>query len=114
VIELKLEFLTRDQIERIHTSSLKILEEVGVLVHENDFLKFLARNGVNVDFDEKRAKMPPSLIEECIKKTPKHVTLFAREPKYNISLDEGKIYAHPVGGAANVLDIDSGNMRHPP
>jgi trimethylamine:corrinoid methyltransferase-like protein len=68
------------------------LEEVGVLVHENDFLKFLARNGVNVDFDEKRAKMPPSLIEECIKKTPKHVTLYAREPKYNISLDEGKMF----------------------
>ncbi len=110
-MELNLEFLTRDQIERIHTSSLKILEEVGVLIHESDFLKFLARNGVNVDFDEKRAKMPLSLIEECIKKTPKHVTLYAREPKYNISLDEGKIYAHPVGGAANVLDIDSGNMR---
>jgi trimethylamine--corrinoid protein Co-methyltransferase len=111
VIELKLEFLTRDQIERIHTSSLKILEEVGVLIHENNFLKFLARNGVNVDLDEKRAKMPSSLIEECIRKTPKHVTLYAREPKHNISLDEGKIYSHPVGGAANVLDIDSGNMR---
>ena len=110
-MELKLEFLTRDQIERIHTSSLKILEEVGVLIHGNDFLKFLARNGVDVEYDEKRAKMPSSLIEECIRKTPKHVTFYAREPKYNISLEEGKIYSHPVGGAANVIDIDSGNIR---
>ncbi len=110
-MELKLEFLTQDQIEKIHSSSLKVLEEVGVLIHENDFLKFLAQNGVNVDFDDKRAKMPPDLIEECIRKTPKHVTLYAREPKNNISLDEGKIYTHPVGGAANVLDVDSGNMR---
>ena len=62
-MELKLEFLTRDQIERIHTSSLKILE-VGVLILGNDFLKFLARNGVDVEYDEKRAKMPSSLIEE--------------------------------------------------
>jgi trimethylamine--corrinoid protein Co-methyltransferase len=77
-MELKLEFLTRDQIERIHTSSLKILEEVGVLIHGNDFLKFLARNGVDVEYDEKRAKMPSSLIEECIRKTPKHVTFYAR------------------------------------
>jgi trimethylamine:corrinoid methyltransferase-like protein len=53
-MELKLEFLTRDQIERIHTSSLKILE-VGVLILGNDFLKFLARNGVDVEYDEKRA-----------------------------------------------------------
>jgi trimethylamine--corrinoid protein Co-methyltransferase len=111
VIELKLEFLTGDQIEKIHSSSLKILEEVGVLIHENDLLKLLAHNGVNVDFDGKRAKMPPSLIKECIEKTPKHVTLYAREPKNNIPLDEGTIYTHPVGGAANVLDIDSCNAR---
>ena len=111
MIKLKLEFLTQNQIENIHASSLKILEEVGVLIHENDFLKFLADNGMNVDFNNKRAKMPPSLVEECIKKAPKHVTLYAREPKYNIELGDGKIYTHPVGGAANVIDIDSGAVR---
>jgi trimethylamine--corrinoid protein Co-methyltransferase len=86
---------------------LRILEQVGVQINENDFLQFLARNGLNVDYDEKRVKMPPYLIEECIKKAPKNVTLHAREPKHNISLEERKIYAHPVGGAANVIDIDS-------
>jgi len=111
VIKLKLEFLTQNQIEKIHASSLKILEEVGVLIHENDFLKFLADNGMNVDFNSKRAKMLPSLVEECIKKTPKHVTLYAREPKHDIELGDGKIYTHPVGGAANVIGIDSGAVR---
>jgi trimethylamine--corrinoid protein Co-methyltransferase len=90
---------------------VKILEEVGVLIHENEFLKFLADNGVNVDFESKRAKMPSSLIEESIKKAPKHVTLYAREPKHNIELEDGKIYTHPVGGAANVIDLDSHTVR---
>lgn len=108
---MRLEFLTRDQIEQIHSSSLKILEEVGVLIHENDFLKFLADNGVDVDFGNKRAKMPSSLIEECIRKAPKRVKLYARDPKHNIELEDGKIYTHPVGGAANIIDIDSSVVR---
>ena len=109
--ELKFELLTQDQIAKIHSSSLRILEQVGVQINENDFLQFLARNGVNVDFNEKRAKMSSNLIEDCIKKVPKSVTLYARESKHNISLEDGRICAHPVGGAANVIDIDSGKTR---
>jgi trimethylamine--corrinoid protein Co-methyltransferase len=110
-MELKFELLTQDQVEKIHSSSLRILEQVGVQINENDFLQFLARNGLNVDYNEKRVKMPPNIVEESIKKAPKNVTLYAREPKHNISLEEGKIFAHPVGGAANVIDIDSGKTR---
>jgi trimethylamine--corrinoid protein Co-methyltransferase len=106
-----LEFLTKNQIEHIHASSLKILEEVGVLVHDKEFLNFLADNGVNVDYNSKRAKMSASLVKECIKKAPRHVTLYARESKYDITLGDGKIYTHPVGGAANVIDLSSGMLR---
>jgi trimethylamine--corrinoid protein Co-methyltransferase len=111
VTELKFELLTQDQVEKIHSSSLKILEHAGVRINENGFLQFLARNGLNVDHNEKRAKIPPNLIEESIKKAPKNLKLHAREPKHNISLEEGRIYAHPVGGAANVVDINSGKTR---
>lgn len=106
-----LNLLTSSQIERIHALSLRILEECGVLVHDEDFLKFLSDNGANVDFKSKRARFPASLIEECIRKTPKRVMLYAREPKYNIVLGDGRIYAHPGGGAINVIDLNSGEAR---
>jgi trimethylamine:corrinoid methyltransferase-like protein len=64
VVELKLQLLTQDQIRLIHSSTLKILEEVGVTINEDSLLKFLARDGANVDSGEKRAKLPSSLIEE--------------------------------------------------
>ncbi|MEM2889715.1 MAG: trimethylamine methyltransferase family protein [Candidatus Bathyarchaeia archaeon] len=108
---MKLEFLTKKQIEEIHRSSLKILERVGVLIHQTEFLKFLDDNGMYVDFERKRAKIPSSLVEECIKKTPRNITLYAREQKHDIKLGDGKIYAHPVGGAINVIDLESGNVR---
>jgi len=108
---LWLKFLSQDQLEEIHSASLKILEEVGVLIHEHDFLKFLADAGAIVDFDGKRAKMPSSLVEESIKKAPRHVTFYARDSDHNVEFEEGKIYTHPLGGAANVIDLDSGTVR---
>jgi trimethylamine--corrinoid protein Co-methyltransferase len=80
-------------------------------VYEDSFLKFLADSGVNVDFDKKRVRISPSLVMECIKKAPKRVMLYARDPKYDVELDDGKIYAHAFGGAATVVDLDSGEVR---
>jgi len=52
--------------------------------------------------------MPSALVDECMKKAPRKVTFYARDPKHVVKFDQGKIYAHPTGGAANVLDLDSG------
>lgn len=108
---MKLELLSRDQIKKIHSASIRILEETGVLIHENNFLKFLASAGVDVDLGKKRAKMQSDLVEDCIKKTPKHVTLYARDREHNVELVEGRIYGHAVGGASNVIDLDTGEAR---
>lgn len=108
---MRFRFLNQDQLERIHSASLKILEQVGVMIHDQEFLRFLANAGVNVDMDKKRAKIPSALVNECIKKAPKHVTFYARDPKHNVEFDDGKIYTHPVGGAANVLDPFTGAVR---
>jgi trimethylamine--corrinoid protein Co-methyltransferase len=110
--KMKLELLSRDQIEDIHSASIRILEEVGVLIHEVEFLRFLARNGVNVDIDKKRARLSPELVHECIKKTPKHMTLYSIDRKHDVELGDGKIYAHPVGGASSVIDLDSLEVRY--
>ncbi len=108
---MMLKFLSHNQIKKIHSASLKVLEDVGVAVYENSFLKFLSDSGVNVDFNEKTVRISPSLVMECIKKAPKRVTLYARDPKYDVELEDEKIYAHALGGAANVVDLDSGEVR---
>ncbi len=106
-----LKFLSQDQLEMIHSASLRILEEVGVLIHDNDFLRVLANAGASVDLDSKRTRIPSTLVSECVKKAPKCIALYARDPKYNVEFVNGKIYTHPVGGAANVIDLDSGLVR---
>lgn len=106
-----LRFLAQSEIEKIHYASLKILEEEGALVLEHDFLKFLANAGAIVDHDKKRARLPSALVNECMRKAPKQVTFYARDPKHNVWFDGGRIYAHPTGGTVNVLDLESGKAR---
>ncbi|MDH5482359.1 MAG: trimethylamine methyltransferase family protein [Candidatus Bathyarchaeota archaeon] len=103
--------MSQEEVEKIHLASIRILEEVGVLIHDYDFVKFLSDSGVEVDLDKKRARIPAALVSECINSTPKHVVFYARDPKHNVEFDKRKIYTHPVGGAASVIDLDSGTIR---
>lgn len=106
-----LKFLSQRDIERIHGASLTVLEEAGVSVKDPDFLKFLETAGANVDYAQKRAVMSETLVNECMKKAPRQLTFYARDAKRDVRFENGKIYAHPTGGAANVLDLDSGTAR---
>ena len=106
-----LKFLSQGEIEEIHSASLRVLEEAGVSVQDIDFLKFLETAGANVDYDKKRAGMSETLVNECMKKAPRQLTFYARDAKHDVKFENGKIYAHPTGGAANVLDLDSGTAR---
>lgn len=108
---MNLELLNRTEIDRIHSASMKVLEDFGVLIHDPDFLTFLAKNGLNVDFKKKTATMPPAVIDDCVKKTPKKARLYALNSEHDVELGSGKVYAHPIGGSANVIDLDSGTFR---
>jgi len=110
-VKMWLKFLNQGEIEKIHNASLTVLEEAGVSVQDPDFLKFLANMGANVDYEKKRVRMSSVMVDECLKKAPSEVTFYARDPKYNVKFENGKIYAHPTGGAANVLDLNSGAAR---
>jgi len=64
-----LNFLTEDEIERIHKASLRILKETGVKIHSEKVRELLAKNGAEVSGDI--VKIPSSLVEEAIKRAPR-------------------------------------------
>jgi len=103
--------LRQDELKSIHSSTLEILEETGVRVDEENALKLLKESGATVDFKEKIAKIPNSLIEEMIKKARKRVTLCGRNPRHDVTLGEGKVYVMTESTGIKVLDIETGRVR---
>ena len=57
----KYNLLRREEIEKIHKSSLWVLEEIGVRVDDDHFLTLFEQTGANVD---KREKMVVVFIWE--------------------------------------------------
>jgi len=104
-------FLKRDELGRIHSSTLKVLEETGVRVDEENALRLLDDAGATVDFKRKIVKIPESLTEELIKKARKCVKLCGRNQKHDLILGDGKVYIMTSSTGTRVLDMDTGEVR---
>ncbi len=104
-------FLKREDLRKIHSSTLKILEETGVRVDEENALKILDDAGATVDSKLRIAKIPQSLIEELVKKARKCDRLCGRNPKYDLSLGDGKVHIMTSSTGIKVLDMDTGEAR---
>jgi len=103
--------LGKDELKSIHSSTLRILEETGVRVDEENALKLLKDAGATVNFKERIAKIPHSLIEEMIKKARKRVTLCGRNPRHDVTLREDKVHVMTESTGIKVLDIETGRIR---
>ena len=72
-----LQLLSREQIETIHLKSLKILEEIGVMIQSDAALKLVADAGADVDWAKKVARIPQHLVKESLVKAPSAIRLYS-------------------------------------
>jgi trimethylamine--corrinoid protein Co-methyltransferase len=110
----KLRFLTKREIETIHSATLEILRTVGIKVFSDKILKIFTEAGAETNSESKIVKIPEYLIKEALKKAPKKFILYGRNPKYNIIVDNKRIY-FGLGGTPTpyFLDLESGEFRRP-
>jgi len=108
-----LQLLSRDDIEAIHLASMKLLEEVGVMVYNEKALKLLADAGVEVDFDKKLARIPQHLVKESLVKAPSTIKLYSRNGKHDRILEGNRVTYNPGSAALFILDSDTGEVRRP-
>ncbi len=104
-------FLGKEDSKRIHQSTLNVLERTGVKVDEENALKLLKDAGATVDFTLKTAKIPHGLIEEMIKKAEKRVTLCGRNPKHDVTLEQGRVHVMTSSTGIKALDLKTGFAR---
>lgn len=103
------EIFSKEQIEQIHESTLYILEKVGIHFTYQPALDVLANGGAKID--GKTAYFPRQMVEEQIKKAPSQFTLYARNPKNNLTIDMDNIVFTPGYGAPFVTDLDRGRRK---
>lgn len=106
-----LEVLSKDEIRLIHASSLKVLEQVGVIVESKKILEILRENGCVIDDRTQLVKFPSALVEKCIKTLPSEIPLYDRDGKLALTLGDGKRYCASGHNAVFTIADECGARR---
>ena len=103
--------LSKKKFDRIHHTTLRILEQVGLHIPNQEILRKLQYKGFSIDFQMQTIKFPPSLVEQSLTQTPKEVRLYYHASDQHITLGGGKTHFTPSGAGVAVFDLSSGERR---
>lgn len=107
----RLELLSAEEVQTIHTASLRILERTGLLMPLSPQRQAQARD-VGLQLDQRnRLRFPPEVVEAALKKAPSSYPLCARSPDNDFVLDGRHGYLSLDGSGPDVLDLDTGKVR---
>jgi len=107
-----LKFLDRDEIEKIHETSLGILSKVGIKVDHTEIHEEIKKKGAEETKDH-RLLLSNELVEEAIKKSTKKYSIYARNSKYNLRIGSGNLRFLSSGGQMWIVDPIRKERRKP-
>jgi trimethylamine---corrinoid protein Co-methyltransferase len=108
---LHLDILGPEDIKRLHTATLEIIETVGVRFPSKKALDIWESHSAIVDRESMIVKADGNLIDNALKKAPSSYFLAARDPNQNLPLDGNHVFVGTDGCGVEVIDIHSGQRR---
>ena len=100
--------ISDQEIEAIHEATLRVLSEVGIVLDHPQIREQLADSGATLN--GARVQLPPDLVEKSIEISTKKVKTRGRDGKI-ITLGDGSLNWHNLGGARDIYDPVSGKLR---
>jgi len=105
---LPMELLSADQLEAIHLTSLRILEELGMEVMSQRAVAVLEAGGAEVDRATRTVRLDRGLVERALMSAPASFALTPRNPAKRVVLGGNHISFGLVAGPPNVHDCERG------
>ena len=102
------EVASEAQLEMIHDTSMRILEEVGIEVLNDEARRLMVDAGAKLDANGTKVHFDRGLIMEKIATVPSQFTLHARNPAHNIQIGHPFINFGSVASAPNTNSLDGG------
>ena len=103
--------LSKEDLEAIHQTTLDVLETTGFKINSQKCLKILEKAGCEVDYKSQVTLIPSHLVKEALRKNRKSIRLCARNPKYDVNLDQRHVYITTDGNGTQTIDLETGERR---
>ncbi len=101
-----LEILSKEQVEDVKRGVLAVLQNTGMRFESEMALKLFQKNDCLVDFDARKVRFPPGLVEECLRKTPSSFYFRSRNPEHDLIVGGNTTYFCAFPGM-NTVDLDT-------
>jgi len=111
--EMKIHVLSEDKIEKIHQTTLKVLEEVGIKFPSQKALEIFKDNGAKVDFKNEIVRIPEEVLMKSLSKAPKEYTMASsrNETELDLYLDGTKTFYGTDGTGTTTVDLKTREKR---
>jgi len=101
--------LSLNDLYEIHSTSLELLERVGIAVYYDEALKLLEEVGAEIDHSKHVARIPAYLVKDALGSVPNRFKLMGRDPKKRLNVDRDHTY-FTIADCGKIIDID-GRIR---
>lgn len=95
--------LSERDVLRIHEAALVALEEIGLSDAPPTGVEILTRAGAILGEDG-RIRFPRGLVEDMLALAARDITLFARDPQYDLHLSGNNVHYGTAGAAVHIVD----------
>src|SRR5665213_225006 len=103
-----MEVLSADQVESIHLTSLRILEELGMEVMSSRALAVMKAAGADVDPTSRTVRLDRGLVDSALRTAPASFVLTPRNAEKRVIMGGNHLNFGLVAGPPNVHDCERG------
>jgi trimethylamine---corrinoid protein Co-methyltransferase len=103
------EFLSPDDIEDIHNTSMKVLAEVGVSFPHEDAIAAFEKHGAKTD--GQMVYLEEQQLMDALETVPKQFTIHARDEEKSVIVGDGSPVFAPAYGAPFLVDYETGKRE---
>ena len=105
------QLLKPNEVEQIHQASLEILENIGVLVHNQKARDIYSHHGCKIEKETGIVKFPREVVENFRQAFVPQFSFMGRDPQFDRTIPDDRPVIITGSSAPNVIDPDSGDER---
>ena len=102
--------LTDAQVARVHAQALEALETIGLSDAPPSGVELLTGVGA-IQGEDGRIRFPRALVEDMLAVANKDLTLYGRDPEFDLPIRPGCVHFGTAGAAVNFVDVAEGGYR---
>lgn len=109
VSKVKLQYLSQEDVGKIHEATLQILEKTGIRCQSERFLNKAKEVGLTVKNGV--IFFPREMVKKALSSAPSHFTIYGRDENKQVHMGEKRAYSHTCVGTPFLMDIDTNERR---